>query len=97
MRTFVKVQVPVERGNKAIVEGTLGKAIGEFMERAKPEAAYFGAEGGKRTGYFVIEVKQSSELPPLFEPLFQALDASIEFTPIMNAEELKQGLSQLRW
>jgi len=96
MRTFVKVQVPVQRGNKAISEGTIGKVIGDFMERAKPEAAYFGAEAGQRTAYFVIDLKQSSELPPLLEPLFIALDANIEFSPIMNAEELKQGLSQLK-
>ncbi|HEV8550566.1 MAG TPA: hypothetical protein VGQ57_16085 [Polyangiaceae bacterium] len=97
MRTFVKVQVPVERGNKAIVEGTIGKVIGDFMERAKPEAAYFGAEAGKRTAYFVVDVKQASDVPALFEPLFVSLDASIELSPIMNAEELKQGLSQIRW
>ena len=96
MRTLVKVQVPVQRGNKAIADGSVGKVIGDFMERAKPEAAYFGAEGGQRTAYFVIDLKQSSDLPPLLEPVFIALDAAIEFTPVMNAEELKQGLSQIR-
>jgi len=97
MRTLVKVQVPTPRGNKAVVEQTIGKVIGDFMERAKPEAAYFGAESGQRTAYFVIDLKQSSDLPPLLEPVFIALDASIEFTPIMNLDELKQGLSQLRF
>jgi len=96
MRTLVKVQVPVQRGSKAIVEGNMPKIIGDFMERARPEAAYFGAEAGARTAYFVIDLKQSAELPPLFEPLFIGLDASIEVSPVMNADDLKQGLSQLR-
>lgn len=96
MRTLVKVQVPVQRGNKAIAEGTIGKVIGDFMERAQPEAAYFGVEGGQRTAYFVIDLKQTSDLPPLFEPVLAALDAAIAYTPVMNAEELKQGLSQVR-
>lgn len=96
MRTFIKIQVPVQRGSKAIQDGTLPKIIGDFMERAKPEAAYFGVDGGQRTGFFVVDVKDSSELPPLFEPFFMSLDAAIEFTPVMNGEELKQGLSRLR-
>lgn len=96
MRTFVKVQVPVQRGNKAIAEGTIGKVIGDFMERSKPEAAFFGVEGGQRTGFFVIDLKQTSDLPPLLEPVLAALDAAITYTPVMNAEELKQGLSQVR-
>ncbi len=96
MRTFVKVQVPVQRGSKAVTDGSIGKIIGDFMERARPEVAYFGAEGGTRIGYFVLDLKSSAELPPLFEPLFISLDASIEISPVMNADELKQGLSQLR-
>ncbi|HTQ02769.1 MAG TPA: hypothetical protein VMI54_02890 [Polyangiaceae bacterium] len=96
MRTFVKVRIPTPRGSKALVEGTIPKIVGDFMERAKPEAAYFGADTGWRTAYFVIDLKESSELPPLFEPLFVGLDAEIEATPIMNAEELRTGLSQLK-
>jgi hypothetical protein len=96
MRTFVKIQVPVQRGSKAVQDGSLGKIIAEFMERARPEAAYFGLESGDRTAFFVLDVKDSSELPPLFEPLFVALDASIEMSPVMNADELKQGISRIR-
>lgn len=97
MRTFVKIQIPVQRGSKAIQEGTLGKIIAEFMEKSRPEAAYFGAETGQRTGFFVLDLKDSSELPPLFEPLFVGLDAAIEISPVMNAEELKQGLARVRF
>lgn len=96
MRTLVKVSIPTERGSKAIVENTMGKVVGDFMERARPEAAYFGAEGGRRTAYFVLDMTHSSELPPLLEPLFIGLDASIDVSPVMSGEDLKQGLSQLK-
>jgi len=96
MRTFIKIQVPVQRGSKAIQDGTLPKIIGDFMERARPESAYFGVDAGHRTGFFVIDVKDSSELPSLLEPFFIGLDAAIELAPVMNPEELKQGLSRLR-
>jgi hypothetical protein len=96
MRTFVKVSVPVQRGSKAVQDGTLGKIISDFVERARPEAAYFGLEAGQRTAFFVIDTKDASELPPLFEPIFAGLDAAVECSPVMNAEELKLGMSRIR-
>jgi len=96
MRTFIKIQVPVERGSKAVQDGTLPKIIGDFMERARPESAYFGVDTGRRTGFFVVDVKDASELPALLEPFFNGLDAAIDLTPVMNPEELKQGLSRVR-
>ncbi|MFJ7133972.1 hypothetical protein [Streptomyces fungicidicus] len=38
----------------------------------------------------------SSELPPTGEPFFTLMNAEVEVTPIMNAEELQKGLSELR-
>lgn len=41
-------------------------------------------------------MKDSSDLPPIGEPFFSQLNAKVEVFPIMNAEDLKKGLSQLR-
>jgi hypothetical protein len=92
MRMLAKVTVEVGKGNEAISSGNMGKVIGTFMERAKPEAAYFTSYQGKRTGFFVVDLKDSSQLPPLFEDFFHKLNADIEFTPVMNSDELKAGL-----
>ena len=92
MRMMARVTVDVEKGNDAIRTGNMAKVIGDFMERAKPEAAYFTAYQGKRTGIFFLDVKDSSQLPPLFEDFFHKLNADIEFTPVMNSDELKAGL-----
>jgi hypothetical protein len=96
MRMFVKVSIPVAHGNKAIQDGTIGNIIGHFLETWKPEAAYFGVEDGNRTGFFIVEVKEPSMMPPMFEPLFMQLDAKITFTPVMNAADLKAGLAALK-
>jgi hypothetical protein len=92
---LVKVTVPTSAGNKAIASGELPKVVGAFLEKWKPEAAYFGAEHGERTGWFVVDLKESSQLPPMLEPYFAGLDAKIELTPVMNAGELKTGLLQI--
>jgi len=95
MRTLLKVSIPVEQGNKAIVEGTLGRVIQETVERIKPEAAYFTVDGGKRTAFFVFDMKDVSEMPIVGEPLFMAFGAAIEATPVMTAQDLQKGLGSL--
>ena len=95
MRTLVRVEIPVESGSKAIVEGKMGKIVSDFVEKAKPEAAYFGTYQGKRTAYFVIDMQSSADMPPLLESLFIQLNASIDIAPVMNAEELRTGLSRM--
>jgi hypothetical protein len=48
MRVLFKISMPVEAGNAAAKDGF--KAIQSILEQQKPEAAYFLAENGKRTG-----------------------------------------------
>lgn len=95
MRMMMKVQIPVAAGNAAIANGTLPIVIQKAMEQLKPEAAYFFVEGGMRTSMFVFDMADSSQIPPDAEPLFQVLEASVDFRPVMNAEELQAGLGQL--
>jgi hypothetical protein len=92
---MIKVTVPVEAGNRAIRDGSLPKVISDALERLRPEAAYFFPDRGIRTCLFVIDVKDPSEIPVIAEPFFTQLDAAVEFTPVMNAEDLKKGLGQV--
>ena len=91
MRMLLKVQIPVEKGNEAFKSGALGRTIQSTIDTLKPEAAYFYPEGGKRTGIFVFDMEGSWQLPPMLEPLFANLDASIDITPVMNGEDLQRG------
>jgi len=81
--------------SQAIKNGTLPKVIGAFIERNKPEAAYFTVDNGQRTAFFVFDMKDSSQLPPLAEELFMELGAELDFTPVMNADDLKAGFEAL--
>jgi len=93
MRTLLKVSIPVEQGNKAVADGSLGKIIQATLQRTKAEAAYFTTENGNRTAFIFFDMKDSSELPPIAEPLFQGLHAEIAVTPVMNGEDLQKGLA----
>jgi hypothetical protein len=95
MRMMIRIKVPVETGNQAMKDGTLPKTIMEALERLKPEAAYFFPEHGVRTSFMVVDIKDSSEIPAIAEPFFSRLNAAVEIFPVMNAEDLKKGLSKI--
>ena len=95
MRTMLKMTLGLEAGNNAIKNGSIGKILGHLQEQLKPEAAYFGADDGERTAFFVFDLKDPSQIPVLAEPLFMELNAKVQFIPIMNIDELKGGLEQL--
>jgi hypothetical protein len=89
MRFLFKISIPVEAGNKAAKDGF--SIIAKILEQQKPEAAYFIAENGMRTGIVVMEMSDVSELPALAEPWFLGLNASIEATPAMIPDDLKKA------
>lgn len=94
MRTLMKAVFDVESGNKAIKDGSLGKIMEAMMEKIKPECAYFLADSGMRSCIMVFDMKDSSEIPGIAEPLFIGLNAEVEFSPVMNADDLKKGLGE---
>ena len=96
MRFILEVSLPVERFNQAVRDGTADKSIARILEETKPEAAYFCAKDGKRSGFLIINMSNTSEIPRFCEPWFLHFDAAIEIQPTMTPEDLqKAGLDQL--
>ena len=88
MRMMMKVSIPVDTGNAAVANGTLGTTIQSVLAEIKPEAAYFIAEDGVRTGYLFVNMADSSHMVALAEPWFLALNAAVSFTPAMSPQDL---------
>ena len=89
MRFLFKISFPVEAGNASARGGF--EAIRKILEEQKPEAAYFVAQDGKRTGILIMNMDDPSQLPSIAEPWFLALNASIEVTPAMVPEDLQKA------
>jgi hypothetical protein len=87
--------MPVETGNRAVRDGTVGTLMQRTAERWKPEAMYFTTFDGRRTAYMVFDLPDASDMPSFAEPFFAQLDAEVELAPAMNGEDLQRGLSQL--
>lgn len=90
MRFLVKVSFPVEAANAAARKNGLA-VIREILAQQKPEAAYFIADGGRRTAILIMDIAAASDIPAIAEPWFLALNASIEAVPAMVPEDLEKA------
>jgi hypothetical protein len=95
MRMLLTVCLDTPTTNAAIQNGALPKVWEEMFAKLNPEATYFTATGGERTAYIVFDLQDPSQMPPVAEPFFD-LNAKVTFRPVMNADELRAGLEQLR-
>ncbi len=94
MRTLVKISLETTAANAAIKSGELAKLIASTMTKLKPEAAYFATDNGRRAAFMVFDMKEPSDIPGIAEPWFMATHASVEFLPVMTAEDVKTGLER---
>jgi hypothetical protein len=91
MRFLLKVIIPVEAGNAAAKAGKLGATIQSILADLKPEAVYFTATAGQRSGYIFLEMEDAAQIPAIAEPWFLAFNASIEILPVMVPEDLARA------
>ncbi|MDG9712083.1 DUF3303 family protein [Streptomyces sp. DH10] len=96
MRVLLQAHMDTEKANEVIRSGRMPQVMQEIMEGFKPEVSYFGPDNGVRTMFLVFDMQESAQLPPLTEQLFQVFGAKVDYTPVMNLEDLQKGLSQLK-
>jgi hypothetical protein len=94
MRIMLRFTLPVEKGNQAFKDGSLGKTLESLMNKFKPEAAYFTPMDGKRAGMMFFDIAEPSQIVEAVEPLFANLNASVDIVPVMNGDDLRKGLGK---
>jgi hypothetical protein len=92
MRTLLTATMEVTASNKAVMDGSLPKIVKDLMDKIHPEAAYFYTVDGCRSCFMVFDLKDPSEIPGIAEPLFNGMGARINFSPVMNPDDLQKGL-----
>ena len=91
MRFFVKVNIPVETGNAAAKAGKLSATIQSILADLNLEAAYFTDDQGERTALLFLDMQDTSQIPAIAEPWFQAFNARVEFHPVMVPDDLARA------
>ena len=94
MRMLLKWKSGLEATNEAVRTGKMREINQSLDERTQPEAAYFCTENGHRTAYIFFDLADPSQIVVIAEPLFQDVNSTVEFIPVMNADELQRGLAQ---
>jgi hypothetical protein len=94
MRMMMRVQMEVEAANRAIRDGTWATVMERVMEDLQPEAVYFTAQDGRRTGFIVFDMKDVSDIPSIAEPFFMTVNASIDISPVMTVQDVQTGLEK---
>ena len=93
MRFLLQVTFPHEKFNAAVRDGSITGKMQRIMAELKPESAYFVEVEGKRTGFMVVDMKETSQIPALAEPWFLTFGADVQIRPAMLPEDLaKAGL-----
>ena len=94
MRVLMQVQMEVEAANRASRDGSFAQTMERVMSDLQPEAAYFTAQDGKRTGFIVFDLKQESDIPSIAEPFFMGVGAKIDMAPCMTVADVQVGLEK---
>ena len=94
MRMMLKFTLPVERGNQALKDGSLGKTLESVMGLLKPEAAY-SRRSTASAAACCFDLPDTSRIVEVVEPLFLNLNADVDIVPVMNGDDLRKGLATM--
>jgi len=93
---LMRVEIPHEKFNAAVKDGTVGQKIKRILDETRPEAAYFTNENGRRSAILIVNLDESAKVPSLAEPWFLAFDADVRFHIVMSPEDLgRAGLDAI--
>lgn len=95
MRMLLKVRPHGDAANKAVVDGTLARLLKDFSDRYHPEAAYFTTESGERSALLFFDLPSESDMVRAAEPFWNELHASVDWAPVMTADDVQNGLATL--
>ena len=96
MKMLLMVEFPHEPFNALVRSGKIGEIMNRVLEAIKPEATYFTEHDGMRSGIFLIDIEDPSEIPGYAEPFFLNFQANCKFRVVMSAQNLQDaGLEEL--
>jgi hypothetical protein len=95
MRMLMTVEMDTDAGSRAIADGSLPKLMESALSQLQPEAAYFTTLEGHRTAYIVFDLQEPSQMVQAAEPFFSGVSAKIDWSPVMNPQDLQEGVGRL--
>lgn len=91
MKMLLMVEFPHEPFNALVRSGKVGEIMNRILETIKPEAAYFTEHDGMRSGIFLIDIVDPSEIPGYAEPFFLNFQANCKLRVVMSPQDLQNA------
>jgi hypothetical protein len=91
MKMLLMVEFPHEPFNALVRSGKIGDIMNRILETIKPEAAYFTEHDGMRSGIFLIDIVDPSEIPGYAEPFFLNFQANCKLRVVMSPQDLQNA------
>lgn len=95
MRMMLRFSFPSETGNEALRSGKMQKMFQDLLGDLKPEAVYLYPDAGQRGGIIVFNMEKEADIALSCEPLWFALGADVELTPVMTPDDLMSALGNI--
>ena len=95
MRFIVRAKIPTEAGNKMVKDPKFIQNLEGYINKVESEASYFFEADGNRVFVFVVNMDSADMIPNIAEPLFQGMNANVEFHPVMSLDDLKKAVQHL--
>jgi len=86
---MMKVLLDTPKANEMARNGEMGPTLKAILDDAKPEAAYFVAEEGRRSAVIILNFDSPSDVPRYAEPWFLAFDATVTIQPAMTPDDIQ--------
>lgn len=95
MRVLMTVEMDTDASSRAVADGSLSKVMESTLSQLQPEAAYFTTREGHRTAYLVFDLQEPSQMVQIADPFFSTVSAKVDWSPVMNPQDLQKGLDRL--
>jgi hypothetical protein len=92
---MIRFEFPTELGNEIVRSGKIKDVFERLLADLQPEAAYFFPSNGNRAGVLFVNMDESADVARKTERLWFGLGARVELTPVMNGDDLMQGLEEM--
>ena len=96
MKMLLIVSMPHEKLNNLVKEGKAGQILNNIIKDINPVSSYFTEMDGKRTGLFIINIDNPSDIPKYTGPFYLNFNADCKIHPVMSLGDLQNaGLDEL--
>lgn len=90
MKMMLKWSIPLDMGQRALEDGSLGRTYKVLCNKFTPEAAYFYRENGRLAGTLIVDLTKASQVAEINQLLIADLYADVVLAPVTGVKDRQE-------